>query len=180
MNGIAEKQRQYVWNESVYCQLHQIAQRALQHERAGHSLQPTLLVNDAYLKLIEQRNLSLSDHSAVMAAGATIIRRLLVDYARKRRCQKRGGPQGRGLPLNSSCSITKTIDVLVINDAIEHLANLHPRAAQVVDAKFFAGMTYQEISDQLGVSLRTVKNDWRFAKAWLHQQLSEEQSRESE
>ena len=180
MNGIADKQQRHAWNQSVYCQLHQIAQRALRHERAGHSLQPTLLVNDAYLKILEQRNLSLNDHSAVMAAGATIIRRLLVDYARKRRSQKRGGPQGRGLPLKSSYSIKKTIDVLEINDAIEHLAKLHPRAAQVVDLKFFAGMTYQEIGGQLGVSLRTVKNDWRFAKAWLHQQLRPEPSREQE
>ncbi|MGI9473331.1 MAG: ECF-type sigma factor, partial [Rubripirellula sp.] len=159
---------------SVYGQLHRLARHALQSERAGHSLQPTLLVNDAYMRLMEQRNLSLDDHSAVMAAGATIIRRLLVDYARKRRSQKRGGKTGRGVPLQPTMAEPRRHDVLEISDAIEQLGIHHCRAAQVVDLKFFGGLTCEEISHQLDVSVRTVKNDWRFAKAWLHRELGSE------
>lgn len=177
MNGIAVEKDQQKWHDSIYGQLHRLARRALQHEKPGHSLQPTLLVNDAYLRLLEQRNICMGDHSAVMAAGSTIIRRLLVDYARKRKSQKRGGSAGRGVQLRpSSTAVARSFDVLEINDSLERLSALNQRAAQVVDLKFFGGLTCQEISEQLEVSVRTVKNDWRFAKAWLYRQLGPEQS----
>ena len=102
MDGIANQIEERNWHRSVYEQLHQIAERALQCETPGHSLQPTLLVNDAYLRLLEQRNVNPEDRSAVFAAGANIIRRLLVDYARKRKALKRGGEKGRGNGLHLS------------------------------------------------------------------------------
>lgn len=161
------------WSNSIYDQLHRIAQNALANEKPGHSLQPTLLVNDAWLKLAEQRNVDAADRSQVMAVGANIIRRLLVDHARKRKAQKRGGADGRGLPLHISIADSANqIDLLELNDALKGLERDNPRAAQVVELKFFGGLSGEEIAQQLDVSLRTVNNDWRFAKAWLYRVLN--------
>lgn len=160
------------WHESIYDQLHLLAEKALKHETPGHSLQPTLLVNDAYIRLLEQRNLNPDDRSQMMAAGATIIRRLLVDYARHRKAKKRGGDDGRGIPLHISVSDdANNFDILELNDSLEALTQEAPRAAQGVELRFFGGLSGEEISEQLGVSLRTVNNDWRFAKAWLYREL---------
>ena len=176
MNDAANHIEEEKWHPSVYEQLHQIAEKALKCESPGHSLQPTLLVNDAYLRLLEQRNVNPEDRSAVMAAGANIIRRLLVDYARKRKALKRGGEKGRGKGLHLSIvGDANLLDVLELNDALEKLSEQRPRAAQVVELKFFGGLTGEEISEQIGVSLRTVKSDWRFAKAWLYRELGSDQ-----
>ncbi len=177
MNGTADlvedEAEEATWRSSIYGQLHQLAERALDRERPGHSLQPTLLVNDAYLRLLDQQNVCLDDRSTVMAVGATIIRRLLVDYARKRKSKKRGGEKGRGRSLHVSLVGDRNLlDTLELNDALEVLAAKRPRAAQVVELKFFGGLTSDEIGEQIGVSVRTVKNDWRFAKAWLYRELS--------
>jgi RNA polymerase sigma factor (TIGR02999 family) len=160
------------WHQSIYDQLHRIAGAALGRERPGHSLQPTLLVNDAYLRLLDQKNVDVGDRSQVMAAGATIIRRLLVDYARSRKAQRRGGAEGRGGALHMSVpDNANPIDLLDLHDALEKLARDNSRAARVVEMKFFGGLSGEEIAEQLDVSLRTVNNDWRFAKAWLYRTL---------
>jgi len=160
------------WNQPLYDELHRLAQRALARETPGHSLQPTLLVNDAYLRLQKQQNLSPDDRSMMLAAGANIIRRLLVDYARQRKSLKRGGQTGRGIPLHISVAEdANRIDVLELNDALEAFSKIMPRAAEVVELKFFGGMTGDEIAAQLGISLRSVNNDWKFAKAWLYREL---------
>ena len=164
------------WQNSVYDQLHRLAQGALKRESPGHSLQPTMLVNDAYLKLLKQKNVDPGDRSQVMAAGATIIRRLLVDYARGRKAKKRGG-SGRAIPLHVSVAVSaNSLDILELNDALEQLAAKSQRAAQVVELKFFGGLSGDEIAEQLGVSIRTVNNDWKFAKAWLYRALSSDKS----
>jgi len=176
MDDAADQIEEANWQPSVYQHLHRIAEKALSRERPGHSLQPTLLVNDAYMRLLDQRNISPADRSAVIAAGATIIRRLLVDYARKRKSQKRGGENGRGNRLHVSISDNANhLDVLDLNDALDTLGKERPRAAQIVELKFFGGLTGEEISEQIGVSLRTVKSDWRFAKAWLYRELRSDQ-----
>ena len=160
------------WHQSIYDQLHGLAEKALNRETPGHSLQPTLLVNDAYPRLQEQRNLDPDDRSQMMAAGATIIRRLLVDYARERKRLKRGGKAGRGIPLHISVTdAARELDILELNDALEALARELPRAARIVELKFFGGLTGEEIAEQLEVSLRTVNNDWKYAKAWLYREL---------
>ena len=129
-------------------------------------------MNDAYVRLQEQRNVDAADRSQVMAAGATIIRRLLIDYARRRKSQRRGGADGRGIPLHMSVPDDASfLDILELNDAMEKLAADNPRAAEVVEMKFFGGLSGEEMAEQLGVSLRTVNNDWRFAKAWLYRTL---------
>lgn len=161
------------WPQSIYDQLHNLAERAIAGERPGHSIQPTLLVNDAYLKLLEQKNVDRADRSQVMAAGANIMRRLLVDYARRRKALKRGGAAGRGIPLHIAVADDASqIDMLELNDALETLAGRNERAAQVVELRFFGGLSGEEIAEHLGVSLRTVNNDWRYAKAWLYGHLS--------
>ena len=150
------------WEQSIYQQLHKLAEQALMRENAGHSLQPTLLVNDAYMRLLEQKNVDLQDRSRVMAVGGTIIRRLLVDYARRRKSIKCGGEAGRGMPLIVSIADSNNpIDMLQLNDALEMLASENPRAAQVVEMKFFGGLTGEEIAKELTVSLRTVNSDWQ-------------------
>jgi RNA polymerase sigma-70 factor (ECF subfamily) len=161
---------------SIYDELHQLAAQWLTHESPGHSLQPTMLANDAWMRLLEQRNVDPSDRSLMLAAGANIIRRLLVDYARRRKAQKRGGTEGRGNSLHVSLvDDAKTLDVLELNDLLDALARNFPRASQIVELRFFGGMTGEEIAEQLSVSLRTVNNDWRFAKAWLYRELRPEQ-----
>ena len=162
MDNPEEHQPNADWDGEMYQILYRIAQRDLANETPGHSLQPTLLVNDAYMRLLDQRNFSLSDRSQVLAAGAVIIRRILVDYARKRKAQKRGGMDGRGIALHVS-----------VADALEALHSESPRAAQVVELKFFGGLCGDEIAQQLGISLRTVNNDWRFARAWLYRKLGQ-------
>lgn len=160
------------WDQSIYDELHRMAEQALAGERAGHSMQPTLLVNDAFLRLQQQRNVDPGDRSMMLAAGATIIRRLLVDYARQRKRQKRGGKDGRGIPLHISVADNaKGLDVLVLNDALDALSKELPRAARIVELKFFGGLKGEEIAEQLNISLRTVNNDWKFAKAWLYREL---------
>ena len=156
----------------MYDQLHQIAGRALKREQPGHSLQPTILVHDAYLRLLNQQNVDRDNRSEVLAAGANIIRRLLVDYARKRKSLKRGGDVGRGNCLHVSVADNANhIDVLELHDALEEFGRLRSRAAQVVELRFFGGLTSEEVADQLGISVRTVKSDWRFAKAWLYREF---------
>lgn len=176
MNAPSPPHDSPAWQESIYDQLHRLAERALARETPGHSLQPTLLVNDAYLKLLEQKNIDPADRSQVMAAGATIVRRLLVDYARTRKAQKRGGADGRGIPLNVSVADSaKHLDVLELDDSLESLAADNSRAARVVEMKFFGGLTVEEIGEQLGISVGTVTNDWRYAKAWLYRALGTDQ-----
>ncbi len=175
MSESSEKRDETSWQQSIYNQLHEIAQRALARETPGHSLQPTLLVNDAFLKLLEQKNVDAADRSQVMAVGANIIRRLLVDYARTRKAKKRGGADGRGIPLEISVADSaKTLDVLELHDVLEQLAERKPRAAQVVELRFFGGLEGEEIAEHLGISIGTVNNDWRYAKAWLYREMSSE------
>ncbi len=161
------------WSQSIYDELHRLAERALSRETPGHSLQPTLLVNDAYLKLLEQRNVDAAERSHVLATGANIIRRLLVDYARKRKAQKRGGAAGRGIPLEiATDNAGSAPDLIELDDILTALAQQNPRLAKVVELKFFGGLSGEEIADELKISLRTVNNDWRFAKAWLYRALA--------
>lgn len=168
------------WRDSIYNELRQIASTALATETPGHSLQPTLLANDAYIRLVDQRNVHPSDRAPFMAAAANIIRRLLVDYARKRNAQKRGGLLEKKIPLHISVADdASSLDVLELHDALKALARQNPRAAEVVELKFFGGLTSLEAAGQLKVSLGTVNNDWQFAKAWLYRTLADEPETES-
>ncbi|WP_417847156.1 ECF-type sigma factor [Thalassoglobus sp.] len=176
MTKKTEKSNQEI-QQSMYEQLHVIAERALKKESPGHSLQPTLLVNDAVMRLLEQRNVDFADRCQAMAAGANIIRRLLVDYARRRKAQKRGGSQQQNRGVSPAIIAgTARIDIIELEDALESLARENPRLAEVVEQKVFGGMTGEEIAEYLKVSLTTVNSDWRYAKAWLARELRSTES----
>lgn len=159
----------------LYSELKSLAESQLSSERQDHTLSATALVHEAYLRLMDQNEMNWRNRPHFLAVAATIMRRVLVDHARRRNSQKRGGlvareaievPQLEG-------EDGSVIDVLLIDDALRSLAELHDRHAKVVEMRFFGGMTNAEVSSVLGVTERTVKNDWRAARAWLICHLSE-------
>lgn len=159
-------------NRSIYQQLYRYAERALRGETVGHSLQPTLLANDAYMQLLALNKTPESMEELSPGLGAVIIRRLLVDRARHKNCLKRGGKFGRSQEIPTSLEDQRlAIDYVELDDALRALGEQNPRVAQIVELKFFGGFTHDEIGKQLSISTRTVVNDWRFGKAWLYRQL---------
>lgn len=157
----------------VYEQLHQLASRQLRHESAGHSLNTTGLVHEAYLKLVDQRRSKVADRGHFFAIAATAMRRILVDHARRHAAAKRGGGAKR-IPLESveGLAVEERAALLVALDAaLVQLAGLDARQAQVVDCRFFGGLTEEETAEALGLSSRTVKRDWAKARSWLYATL---------
>lgn len=158
----------------VYEELRRQASRYLRKERAGHTLQTTALIHEAYLKLIDQKNVQWQNRSHFFAIAAQAMRRILVDYARERHREKRGGA-AENLPLEEAVfavSKEKSIDLVALDEALTRLAELDARQARIVELKYFGGLETEETAQVLGVSNATVRRDWNFAKAWLHHQLS--------
>lgn len=157
----------------VYDELRQLAHRYMRKERPDHTLQPTALVNEAYLRLADQTNPHWQDRTHFFALAARMMRHILVDYARSRQRDKRGGGAVR-ITLTDEAVATETQaeQVVDLNDALERLTELDRRASQVVELKYFGGMNYGEIAGVLDVSAITVRRDWEFAKAWLHKDLT--------
>ena len=163
-------------SQTLYAQLRRIAAGHLRRERSGHSLQPTALVHEVFLKLWDQQNLKREQRPALLAIAARQMRQVLIDHARHRNRLKRGGKNQR-LTIDSQMladSTTHTADLMDLTDALERLAALSPRQAEVVTLRFFGGMTNPELSEAIGVSLRTVEADWQFARAWLRRELGKE------
>ena len=159
--------------ELVYAELRQIAGRLLAGERAGHTLQPTALVHEAYLKLIDQTRMDYQDRTHFLRFAARAMRRLLIDHARKAGAEKRGGAWNRvTLDEGLAAEATDAYEVLDLDRALERFAEMDPRAAQVVELKVFGGLTVAEIADALEVSRRTVDGDWAMARMWLGRELS--------
>jgi RNA polymerase sigma factor (TIGR02999 family) len=162
----------------VYPQLRQIAARFLRQERANHTLDPTALVNELALRLLGSAPLAYKDRSHFFALAAQMMRRILVDYARARVAGKRGGVQQR-VTLSSIAddlgAAPQSEDLLVLDDALSNLERADPRAAQVVELRFFGGLHEEEVAEILGVSVTTVKRDWKVARAWLIDQLQSPQ-----
>ncbi|MDQ6758357.1 MAG: sigma-70 family RNA polymerase sigma factor [Acidobacteriota bacterium] len=159
--------------EAVYGELHRLAARLMSRERLDHSLQPTVLVHEAYMALLHQPDKVWENRSHFFAVAAQSMRRILVDHARHVNMSKRGGG-GRKLQLDAALAITDShsAHLLAIDAALERLAQVDPRMARVVELRFFAGMTEDEIAEVLNISLRTVKRDWSFARTWLHAELA--------
>jgi RNA polymerase sigma factor (TIGR02999 family) len=154
----------------VYDELRRIAAASLKNEAPGHTMQPTDLVHELYLRIFEPGPVKVVDRKHLFAIAGRQMRRILVDHARSRNAQKRGG----GVLVDVSQTLeplTKPQDLLVIDEALSKLAALDKRAAQVVELRFFAGTTEQETADALEISVNTVKRDWDFARAWLHKAL---------
>jgi RNA polymerase sigma factor (TIGR02999 family) len=163
----------------VYRELREIARRLFIRESVGHTLQPTALVHEAYLKLVDQKRADVKSRTHVIAVGAQAMRRLLVDHARKRGAAKRGSKQ-RNLDLmdvlDSAADHELDLDqILSVNSALEKLAEFDQRQALIVTLRFFGGLTVEEIADVTGVSVGTVARDWRHARAWLQVEISRKQ-----
>ncbi len=158
---------------AIYDDLHRQAAGYLRHERVGHTLQPTALINEVYLKLIDQNRIRWRNRAQFFGVSAQLMRRILVDHARKRRRSKRGGGAIR-VPLEAVAGAggERDVDLVALDDALRDLAELSPRQGRVVELRFFAGLTIDETAEVLDVSPATVKIDWRMARAWLFRHLS--------
>ncbi|WP_417737571.1 sigma-70 family RNA polymerase sigma factor [Rosistilla oblonga] len=159
----------------VYDQLRRLAQSMLNQESPSHTLQPTALVNETYLRMADQTRVDWQGKSHFFAIGAKMMRRILVDHARGKNRHKRGG-QSRRIPLSDDMRVTKQKDedVLAIEDALAKLATLDPRQAQIVELRFYGGLTVEEVANVLGVSKRTVEAEWTMLRAWLRRELGGE------
>ena len=158
----------------VHAELRRQARRYLRGERAGHTLQTTALVNEAYLRLIDARQVRWQNRAHFFAVSARLLRRVLVDHARARRYQKRGGG-ARQVALDEAMALGKQRDedMVALDEALSALAKVDARKAQVVELRFFGGLSVEETAEALKVSTETVKRDWRLAKSWLKRRLSE-------
>ncbi|CAN5706598.1 MAG: sigma-70 family RNA polymerase sigma factor [Pyrinomonadaceae bacterium] len=156
----------------VYEELRHQAARYLRRERPGHTLQTTALINEAYLRLIDAKDVQWQSRAHFFAIAANLMRRILVDHARRRDVEKRGGSQIR-LTLDEALAIAPEtdVDVLAIDEALNRLANLDPQQARVVELRFFSGLNVEETATALGVSPKTVKRDWSVARAWLRREI---------
>lgn len=156
----------------VYQELRHIAKRNMARERPGHTLQTTALVNEVYLRLVDERKVSWQDRAHFFAICANTMRRILVDFARSRGYQKRGGGE-RPLSLDESLDVAgcPRSDLLAVDDALTRLAALDPRKSQVVEMRFFGGLSVEETAEALKISRETVMRDWKMAKAWLYREL---------
>jgi RNA polymerase sigma factor (TIGR02999 family) len=156
----------------VYEELRRQAARYLRRERAGHTLQTTGLINEAYLRLIDAKDVRWQSRAHFFAIAANLMRRVLVDHARRRDAEKRGGEHLR-LTLDETLAVTSTpdVDVLAIDEALSKLAIIDSQQAQVVELRFFSGLSVEETAAALGVSPATVKRDWSVARAWLRREI---------
>ena len=156
----------------VYDELHRIARRHIGHEAIGHSLQPTALVNEAYLRLVAAHNVAWQDRTHFLAVSARIMRRILVDHARSRRYQKRGGDAVR-VTFDEALVVSdeSTQDLVALDDALVALGTFDERKSRVIELRFFGGLSVEETASVLDVSPDTVLRDWRLAKAWLRREM---------
>ncbi|HEU0175525.1 MAG TPA: sigma-70 family RNA polymerase sigma factor [Blastocatellia bacterium] len=161
----------------VYAELRRLARSYMRKERAGHSLQTTALIHEAYLRLIDAAQVEWQNRAHFFGVAARAMRQILVAMARERGCQKRGGG-ARQVSLDEAVMIDKGTDedLVALDEALGALAQFDARKAQVVEMRFFGGLTEDEIAAALGVSTETVRRDWRLARSWLRRKLSMEQN----
>jgi RNA polymerase sigma factor (TIGR02999 family) len=159
----------------VYDELREVAAAQLRLESPGHTLQPTSLVHEAFIKLIDQERVDWQGRTHFLALGAQAMRRILVDHARGKKRKKRGHGRKRAT-VDELLTVSRhnPDDVVAVHEVLADLETLNPRQAQIVELRFFAGMTSGEVSDYLGVSKSTVDREWRVARAWLRKELSED------
>jgi len=158
----------------VYDELRRQASRYLRRERPGHTLQTTALIHEAYLRLVDQRGVSWQNRAHFFGIAAQAMKRILVDYAKARHRDKRGGA-AENLPLDEARFVVtgeKRVDLIALDEALARLAKFDPQQASIVDLKFFGGFTIEEIAETLRISPATVKREWNSAKAWLHGEIA--------
>lgn len=156
----------------VYEELRQLARQYLQRERDDHTLQATGLVHEAYLRLVDQGTATWQNRAHFFGVAAHVMRRILVDYARSHRADKRGGGWDK-LELDEAMAPSgeRSVDLIALDDALKDLLALDPRQSQIVELRFFGGLTNEEVAEVLDISPRTVKREWRMAKAWLRREM---------
>jgi RNA polymerase sigma-70 factor, ECF subfamily len=156
----------------VYEELRRLAHHYMSRERPGHTLQTSGLVNEACLRLVDQKNITWQDRAHFFGIAARLMRQVLVDYARRRRYDKRGG-DARQVSLDEAMTISKerAADVMALDEALKNLAEIDPRQSQIVELRFFGGLSIEETAEVLAVSPGTVMRDWTIAKAWLRRAI---------
>ncbi len=157
----------------VYQELRRLARRQMRRERPGDTFQTTALVNEAYLRLVDYERVQARDRSHFLSIAAQAMRRILIERARSRRTDKRGSnPQRVSLEDAANVSDERATELVALDDALRVLAAIDPRKSQLVELKYFGGLTIEETADVLGVSTPTVERDWRTAKIWLHREIN--------
>jgi RNA polymerase sigma factor (TIGR02999 family) len=159
-------------------ELHRLARRYMARERQGHTLTPTALVNEAYVRLIDASQVQWQNRAHFFAVSAQVMRRILVDYARSRQNLKRGG-QARHITLDENwlAGAEPDANLVAIDEALTALAAIDPRQSQVVELRFFGGLSHEETAEVLNTSVATVRREWTMARAWLHRELNERKDR---
>jgi RNA polymerase sigma-70 factor, ECF subfamily len=156
----------------IYDELRRVAHRYMRLERANHTLQPTALVNEAYVRLIQEPNLHWTSRAHFFATAAQLMRHILVDHARSRRAGKRGGVQNQvTLDENILPAPSQSMDILALHEALERLSALDARQGRIVELHFFGGLSFEEIAAVLQVSERTIKREWAMARIWLFKEI---------
>jgi RNA polymerase sigma-70 factor (ECF subfamily) len=157
----------------VYEELRRMAHRYMRRERKGHTLQTTALINEAYLRLVDQKHVHWANRSHFFGISAQIMRRILVDHARRYGYDKRGGgAQKVSLDELATIANERAAELLMLDEALKSLAKIDPRRSQVVELRYFGGLNNEEIAGLLQISVNTVTRDWNMARAWLYQELS--------
>jgi RNA polymerase sigma factor (TIGR02999 family) len=156
----------------VYGELHRLARRFMERERPGHSLQATALVNEAYMRLVDYKRMQWQDRAHFFAVSAQLMRRILVEHARRHNLKRGGGVQHVSLEEAAVVGGGQTTDLAALDDAMNALARFDPRKVQVVEMRFFGGLSVEETAEVLKVSPVTVMRDWGTAKAWLYRELT--------
>jgi len=156
----------------VYDELHRLAQRYMKHERPGHSLQTTALVNEAYMRLVDYKGMQWQNRAHFFAVSAQLMRRILVEHARRHNLKRGGGVQHVSLEETAIMGGEESADLVALDEAMDALARLDPRKVQVVEMRFFGGLSVEETAEVLKVSSVTVMRDWNTAKAWLYRELT--------
>ena len=156
----------------VYDELRRLARRYMKHERPGHSLQATALVNEAYTRLVDYKRMQWQNRAHFFAVSAQLMRRILVEHARRHNLKRGGGLPHASLEEAAVVGLDRSADLVALDDAMNALARLDPRKVQVVEMRFFAGLSVEETAEVLRVSPVTVMRDWSTAKAWLYRELA--------
>ncbi|MBS1797901.1 MAG: sigma-70 family RNA polymerase sigma factor [Acidobacteria bacterium] len=159
----------------VYRELHKQARRFLRKEHQGHTLQTTALIHEAYLRLVDQRSIDLENRAHFFAIAGQMMRRILVDHARAKHREKRGGDDAVKIPLDEAMIVVvgpKDVDLLALDDVLKRLEALDEQQARVVELRYFSGLSLEETAAALKISRATAARDWAMAKAWLHRELT--------
>jgi RNA polymerase sigma factor (TIGR02999 family) len=159
----------------IYDELRKLANSYLRRERGNHTLQPTALVHEAYMKLIDQKQVRWQNRAHFFGIAAQVMRRILMDYARQHKAEKRGG-SGENIPLEEGFIIIeneRSADLLALDEALENLKKIDEMKAKIVELRYFGGLSVEETAEVLGVSQITIKRHWRMAKAWLYGRLKD-------